>query len=523
MFRMLMIVLTLFAAGCASLPGPRPVPPTPQPPPPAYIAMAVVLTDLESPATPVDGVRAECGPGSAGTTNADGWAEFLVPAGRQIDCAFEKPGWLTNTASFVPTPGDQTLETWLRRAPPPAPTHPDPLDGRLRLAHGCYADRSGCRVPIYAHAGDLFAIWVRDPERAARVLDVVAAAGYHGVRTWATLGCEGGECRPGEYWDGREVNPTLTPDYYDKVRAFFGALLERGLRAVWSQGDVRGLPNRQEAFERFARVDAGAVDWIDGGNEAWQTGEPDPQKLAAMVRWYANAGGLALKTLTDAPIYNTDRPPAETFNKYSIPPADAFDVHSGRGGHCYDKRRHAWSYTYEGPPDLDFGMNSEPPGGGARVSAIANRHEMVDECVALIALGSALGRMAHVWFSGEGVMIDKGLETEPGFWSVPRAMRLLPPDVMTFRQSHHSGDSWKATRVLRPEGEVRIDGRMADDGRFAYTIDGPAGSHRLRVDRGFTAKLCDPGTGACEDVARDAGQTLDVSFMYGRLLVGRVH
>jgi len=108
-----------------------------------------------------------------------------------------------------------------------------------------------------------------------------------------------------------------------------------------------------------------------------------------------------------------------------------------------------------------------------------------------------------------------------GFQSVPAVMRLLPPDVMRFERCHHSGDRWKDVRVLEAQGEVRVDGAQADDGRFAYTIDGPPGHYELRVARGFEARLCDPATAACEPVAKTAGETLRVTFVRGRLLVGR--
>jgi len=301
------------------------------------------------------------------------------------------------------------------------------------------------------------------------------------------------------------------------MRRFFAALTTRGLRAVWSQGDIRGVPDRRAYMQDVAAADGGTIDWIDGANEAWQTGEPDPNKLADFVGAYAAAGGVALKTLTSPPGEGQDE-----LNRYSIAPADAFDKHGYRGGHCWDKRRHAWGVGYEGVPSIERGIESEPPGGGHRVSVTENKHELDDECVALLALGNALGRSAFVWFSGEGVILDRGLETEAGFWSVPRAMRLLPRDVMTFRTIHHGGASWRGTRVVAAQGEVRVDGRIGDDGRFAYTIDGPGGDHRLAVERAFAGQLCDPGTGACVDITKAAGDTLDVSFRYGRLLVGRL-
>ncbi|MGE0461473.1 MAG: hypothetical protein AB7Q16_08905 [Vicinamibacterales bacterium] len=407
-----------------------------------------------------------------------------------------------------------------------AATSPAPLVGRLRIDGVVFRDDRGPVLPFYAHAGDLFSLFVRDPARALAELDAVARAGYHGVRTWSALGCSatapcparaGG---PQAFWRGREVGPGLTADYYTHVERFFGALAARRLRVVWSQGDVQVIADRRDFMMRMARLDNAAqvIDWIDCGNEAWQTGEPDPAKLAECVGHYAAAGGRALKTLTAAPseeVHDIDR--------YSIDPADAFNTHSYRGGHAWDKRRHISSLTRSdrANPRRRLGINSEPPGGGALVSATDNKHELDDEAVALLAVASLIARQAFVWFSGEGVQIDQGLATAPGFHSVPKAVALIPSDVMSYETRHHSGDRWQEIRVLEAKGAVRIDGAQADDGRFAYTIDGPPGSYTLKVARAFEATLCHPATAACEPVSRKAGETLAVSFTRGRILVGR--
>ena len=257
------------------------------------------------------------------------------------------------------------------------------------------------------------------PLRASSAItDQVAKAGYHGVRVWSTLGCEGGPCA-GEsaYWHGREVGPRMTPGYWEHVEQFFGDLNSRRLRLVWSHGDIRALQPRHESMARFAQLDnavGGIIDWIDCGNEAYETGEPDPRRLAECVRAYQAAGGRALKTLTDAPVHRSAKRTV-SFDDYSLPPADAFDVHSYRGGHSWEKRYHAWNYTYQNPPRLAFGLSSEPPGSGERVSVVENKHELDDEAVALLGLASILGRQAHVWFSGEGVILDRGLAIEAGF------------------------------------------------------------------------------------------------------------
>lgn len=499
--------------GCAST-GPRPPAPI-EPPPAPVVTFAVSVTDAQTGAA-ISDARVDVqwtATEDDGRTNTDGYWSVLAPAYVPFIVQVHADGYQVGEAAIPSLDDNHQEEVRLTKRP----THPGPLIGRLRLEGGCYRDDTGCVLPLYAHAGNLFALFVRDAARALTELDAVAAAGYHGVRTWSTLG--------GSYWDGWHVGDAVTEDYPGAVQRFFAAVAARRLRLVWSQGDIGRMRDRRATMALFARLDAeagGVIDWIDCGNEAWQTGEPDPRRLAACVGYYRAAGGRALLTLTDAPIYGRPDPPGVTFDAYSLPPADAFDVHSYRGGHCRDKRRHSWGYTYEDPPRLPFGISSEPPGNGALVSVTENKPELDDECLGLLAAGTMLGRQAFVWFSGEGVILDRGLQVESGFASVPQVVALLPRDVMTYRISHHSGDSWRGTRVLVAQGDVRIDGRLGDDGRFAYTIDGPSGSYRLRVERGFTGRLCHPGTAICEDVSRAPGERLDVSFTRGRLLVGQV-
>jgi hypothetical protein len=408
----------------------------------------------------------------------------------------------------------------------PAP-RPGALEGRLRIADGSFRDDRGPVLPVYAHAGDLFSLFVRDEARALSELDAVARAGYHGVRVWSALGCSvTSHCpdvnvsgaRP--FWRGREVGPDLTRDYFAHARRFFEALRARRLRTVWSQGDVQVIGDRRAFMSRIAELDneLGVIDWIDCGNEAWQGAGLAPEDLAACIGHYAAAGGRALKTLTSPPTEEV-----KDLDAYSIDPADAFDVHSFRGGRSWDKRRHIASLTRDDRPwpRRLVGINSEPPGAGALVSATEHPEELDEEALALLAAASLIARQAFVWFSGEGVKIDRGLATAAGFTAVPGVVSLLPPDVMRFERRHHSGERWKEIRVLEAQGEVRVDGAQDSDGRFAYTIDGPPGVYELRVGRSFEARLCHPATGACEAVTKTAGESLSVAFTRGRILVGK--
>lgn len=382
--------------------------------------------------------------------------------------------------------------------------------GYLRAEPAGFVDDSGFVLPLYAHAGNLFSLFTRDPGRAIAELDDVAAAGYQGVRVWSTLG--------GSYWAGDHVGPDITPHYWEHVRAFGEALRARGLRAVWSQGDVGQLRERRAYMTRLAELDAalgGFIDFIDCGNEAWQTGEPDPARLAQCVGYYQSAGGRAIRSLT-SPAGETK----EVLDAFSIDPAQVYDVHSDRGQHFWDKRRHIFSIPYEGKPRRRLGINSEPPGAGRLVSATANIGELNHEAVTMLAVAGAISRQAWVWFSGEGVKIDRGLKTEAGFATTPTAFSWLPRDLMTYQTLHHGGNTWRGTRFVATVGEARVDCATTTTGDKAVcTIDGPPGTYRFPVEKSFTGRLCHPGDGTCQDVAYQAGQSMPVSFERGRVLL----
>lgn len=440
----------------------------------------------------------------ATNTHAPGaWAEI---SGSGLRLKVASTIWSTPEFVAVPVdPDDVPVSAFARR-------------GRLQVANGVFSDDSGPVLPVYAHAGDLLATWVRDRARAIGQLNALATAGYQGVRVWATLGCDGGPCvTPGHYWYGRDVGPQITPGYWREVEAFGAALRARGMRAVWSQGDVAQLRTRQAYMTQLAQVDndlGGFIDVLDCGNEAWQTGEPDARKLAECVGYYHAAGGQAIRTLTSPPGEGK-----EELDQYSIDPAQIYDVHSYRGGHSWDKRRHILSIPYEVKPRHKNGINSEGPGNGTLVSVTDNKHELDHEAMALLGVAALYSRQAYVWFSGEGVKLEHGLEGESGFASVPIAASWLHRDTMAFPRLHHGGASQGSVRFIGAIGEARADCRTADDGRASCTLDGPPGEHRFPILKTFEGRLCNPEALTCEPVRRAAGETLTVRFTRGRVLL----
>jgi len=441
------------------------------------------------------------------------------------------------------------MRTWIRaseeyaevhKPPPPAPLHPNPLIGHLGIRGQCFADDTGCVTPRFAHFGSALSSRVRDAAKVDHQLDLVAAAGYHGVRVWMQLGCGNNQpCPAGAFWRGWEVGPRgLTADYDNQVLAFFRALTARQLRAVVSQGDPAQTGHTMAEREAYARWLAaicteadGTGDvcaFVDAGNEAWQNDADgfyrnNTSEAAANMRRfigaYQQAGGTGLTSTTSPPSEI-----ASDMDQNSPSPIHVWDVHSDRGGMWWDKRRHTFSLPYEsGGPKLPLGINSEPPGNGDLVSASSGKADLDHEALANIAVSAAM-RQAYVWFSGEGVKLDKGLETEQGFYTVPQAIDRLPKDIATFSTLHHSGDRWRGTRVfsLPQNTQVRMDGAIGADGRFAYVVDGPSGNWTLTIERSFTGFVLDTGTGNIMQLTGVAGQPLALNWTRGRVVIGMV-
>lgn len=370
-----------------------------------------------------------------------------------------------------------------------------PSRGSLRIAGGMFVDDHGPTLPIFCHFGEAFSAFVRRPTAVRHQLQVIADAGYYGVRVWTTLG--------GTYWAGREVGPDVTPDYWLHVTSFLEALREVGLVAEVSVGDIGMIRDRRVYAERMAdachAVGISTCAVWESGNEAWQTGEADAERLAEFARWFWARPPPPLLILTS--------PPGETkaeLDAYSIPPASMFAVHGFRGFDWVAKVRHIWGIAYEQRPALRLGWQNEPAGPGRAVSVTENQHELTAETLPVMAAMSLIARQGWTYMSGAGVRWDYPLEQEPGFFEVARVAALLPPDVMSYDLLVHGGETWAAHRIFKAEGETRADCAIAHDGRFACLLYG--------LDRDVRA---------CEPV-RPVQITLDYAWSaHARLVTGR--
>ena len=329
-------------------------------------------------------------------------------------------------------------------------------------------DDTGPVLPVLCHLGDGLSRWTRDPGGVSALLDDIAAAGYDGVRTWTVLGGS-------SYWNGREVGPMYQSNYFDHVSAFAGALRQRGLRWLVSQGDAMRLlpttPERQAFMRALAeRLDLELVAGVDAGNELLWNGETDPAKMRAAVD--------AFRAVLPCAVWSLTSPGTELKADLDRFSGSVFDEHTYRGGRIWDKARHPFGIPYEQKPSSRLGLGSEGPGYGDLVSAIEHKDEL-GHAGAMLLLGgmSMIARQLWVFFSGPGVKSDAGerLQDMPGFRETPQLRDWLPRDVMAFQTITHGGASRRGTRVFAVPGldETRADGVIHDDGRWVWALYGP--------------------------------------------------
>lgn len=378
------------------------------------------------------------------------------------------------------------LEPW---KPTPTAQVAEPLIGRLCLLDGGRsgaADDSGPRVVTLCHAGDLFARYLRDPEAARSHLDAIATAGYHGVRTWTIL--------VGSYWRDRtgEISPQHTTGYWPSLMMFAAELQARGLRWCVSNGDLlrwAETPELRRAYLTQLAQTLGTcgelVIGIDAGNEAWQNGESNANRLADVVQAF-----LAAFPYRPAFVSLTSPTTEEDIATYDRAPATVTDVHSSRAAWPAPARR-MFNTWYENPSrERPFVLYSEPGGVGRHVSARERPEEWGPGTMAVLAAVGAMGG-CYTYMSSPGVISDEPFTRYPSFTQTMAIARLLPPDLGRFGRFHGGEDrAFSPDRILGAVGDVRCD-HARDGNRYVVAVYGPRGSYDLPIINGFDGRfLC---------------------------------
>ena len=381
----------------------------------------------------------------------------------------------------------------------------------------------------------------RDRDAALRDLDQIASAGFEWIRSLFALGWYA-------YWRGSEICPTsfvsregsaidAWPDYDERVDEYVRALHARGLGLFWSAGDLQMWSGREDAMRAWARSTGEVIGAAAPGvlvaadvNEAWQNWitdrEPAPSEVDRLVidPLHAGYGGDFLRLRS--------APPGEEVHELDAWSRDIWQKHGHRGFHVDEHVsaiRHAWSINYDeaGVPRNRLGFESEPAGPSMDLPAVSNVYgpQTRPEALCLLAIANYLTGAAYCWHSHRGVQCWLGpLSAEAGFASVPAARELLPEDLHSaFTQLVHGGRNDSPFRDgdgFPPDDDRRIDSALSTDGRFVTLVYSAAPGTLLQARRSVEGQVIVPHTGEATDLALNAGESIDLAYECGRLIVG---
>lgn len=388
------------------------------------------------------------------------------------------------------------------RGPEP-PTVGGPLVGYLRIANGSFSDDTGVRCPVLCHAGDLIMRSTYDWDGAMQALDTIAAAGYHGIRSWDRLrwgGVPG--AKPGIYGDwGHELVGMGT--WVNQVDRFLRACRERGLRVHLAAGDLAKLQGGQRAdyFNARAQLTFDHADLIilnEWANEARDTARglgPDiAERDMAKLRALPNLVGLTAYT---------GHEDQSEFARWT-PQWMAFClVHALRDGRWWDKIRHIFSLPYE-DKTRRLWWHGEPWGVGPLVSAStpSEKAELTRSVYGLAAWQTAITGGVWTDFYSAGVVLgDERFTDYPQFGIAP----IMAARAEAFAREHglalgqlrlmHGGAGRPNVLTISSGHEARIDQAIDDaKGVCLATVYGPEGI-AAKSGGGYTWTWVNPETG----------------------------
>ena len=389
-------------------------------------------------------------------------------------------------------------------------------------------------LPTLCHFGEAFSAYVRRPDAVRRQLDVIADAGYHGVRAWDTLGYYAGG------WRGREVSPIAfindagqtispTPNYYEHLERFLIEHRGRGLIVHHSRGDLNSwapsqiLDHCRLVGEVQRRVGLSVIGLNEAINECnMNIADYSVTFLRRMLAAINNPSTIeALST-----------PPGQTEELDDLR-AYAHDVFYVHGLRDHDPARmivHLFTNGYEvAHATGTLGWQGEPTGPQIRPGpGVYGPPTNNVETLTLMCAMSLIAKQAWVYMSAEGVFWNNPIEGQPGFYEVPQVKSYLPRDIMRGRLLHGGRSEAAFTSPSGfygdpgvTEGPARIDGAELPDGRGAWVIYGGRGRKRALARRGFEGRVINTATGSEQAIVLRPGESVEMSYEIGRLLVGR--
>lgn len=380
------------------------------------------------------------------------------------------------------------------------------IAGVLRQNGWVTTDDNGHKIPLFAHAMSLFALFVRNPAAAKRQAQALAQR-YAGVRVCDILGyfdrARPGTPNPWAAWISKEVTPfafrsfgerniQATPDYYTRKREFITMLHECGLKIMDDRGDTNALSRGQklqhmrENGRLYGSLPFGreVLAGVFSLNEGWQNGASEAEGGAQLCVDMLNAfreGAGWLPDVCGLSWCGSEMP--DDMLAWSLSPATCIVMHGSRSinehliphyfGYGYDRTiRNANKKVW----------NTEPIGGGRGVSvAELNDVELIcgvaAQCLAtgqqftFMSGNGVFGGAPGSWDGNTPGQLDGPIEEMPGYEEVARISSFLPADIATFSNVFHAGNLFADRRIVAANDPTRFDTALHADGRFAAVVN----------------------------------------------------
>lgn len=428
---------------------------------------------------------------------------------------------------------------------PPLPTNTDlipPMTGVVELVDaglGGLKDALGTRLFVGAHAGDLLSrAHNHGPDGEKFVEDTIAylaSVGIQFVRTWTVL--------PGWWWASKtgEFHPNQV-GYWNRIVWYARLLRRHGLRWQLSMGDMArfypGAHDRHNYMNRLAKTLAaeGGLELVlsvDGGNEAWQNGESDADKLADAVRAFVEVLPVKLVALTSPT--GEDR-----LNDYSRPPLTTVIAYHGSRFHYRRALERAWTAGYAKMANEmerkahHFLMNEEGVGvnnadgdnaRGSHISVMTDSSEWRDlEAMGGLAMVHFATRQLYTVMTSPGVISDEPFSDYPAFAHAVKLASMLPQDIQSWDHFHGGeGRGWPQVVNVDRDNHCRCEHALnKETGEVVVVIYSEApGSFELPIVADFTGHILNPGTFEVHPLELKRGRTIRVSFNRCRVLIGK--
>jgi hypothetical protein len=369
-----------------------------------------------------------------------------------------------------------------------------PVAGPVRILGEVFSDDLGAFIPIGCHFGEAFSAWCRGKQAEVRQqVRTIRAAGYDHIRVWLNLGYYDSA------WHGREVAFTrfrnksgawveATPQYYEQLLAFVQMLLDEELRGLFSRGDCNSIAESeiQHHLREVRRVLSHHPEVIFGielANEKWQNFPPaiaeDEPKARQMMD--TAFGGTGWQLQNSCPPGSGEEASAFAHMVQNWFPSA--NVHGTREfGDMEKVLRRFFNYGYERYPSpysgKKYALESTEPGGPGQGVSVGNTSDLWK--IMAMHAATLIGRTGTVYMSGFGVFWDGPIESQVGFWDVPKLRDLFQPNAFLGQAVHGGrGEAWITSNGgfsnTNPHGYARVDQLIYDRDCVAIAHSGGAG------------------------------------------------